>query len=262
MDRGRGFDGADFERFGTVPTHGKVIIDSQGRARGISRQDYFTAFALLPSTSVSATTDHLTIESGTGTEVIARAAKGGVNLKSQATTPADGDNVLLTPSATGTGLYCQIGAQKQPRFETRVALTSIAEVFASFGFNENITDADPTGTAGEGAMFLFDPTEEVTTGLTTAEHANWILAHKVNGVDTFTATEVPVVAGVDYELVVQQNEDLTCSFYINGVLVGTGPALTSGDTVGAFIGIELTATPAGQKDVDVRYLGVSRLIGG
>jgi hypothetical protein len=224
----------------------------------------FTNFNRLTAVSASvaaATTDIELEHIGTGTEVVSRSTKGGINYKSQATTPADGDNVLVTPAETSTGMYGRISAGSGLRFETAVSINTIATVFASFGLNENLTDADPTGTAGEGALFLFDPTQEVTTGLTNAQHDCWILAHKVNGADTFTATTVKVNAGQIYNLVIELQTDLTCKFYIDGTYVGVGPALTSGDTVGVFLGLELTAAPDGQQDIDVGYVSMARNFG-
>jgi hypothetical protein len=103
---------------------------------------------------------------GTGTEVIARAAKGGVNLKSQASTPADGDNVQLFPVATTCAMYAL--SQKSPRLQTQVAINKITAVFASVGLDENAAtnDVDPSGTAGDGAAFLFAPVGPGTTELT------------------------------------------------------------------------------------------------
>jgi hypothetical protein len=88
-----------------------------------------------------------------------------------------------------------------------------------------------------------------------------LLAHKVNGADTFTNTGVPVVAGQDYDLAIEIDEDLKANYYINGEFIAQGPALTSGDTVNVFLGLELTATPGGQKDMDVRFVSLSRSIG-
>lgn len=224
----------------------------------------FTNFNRLTAVSASvaaATTDIELEHVGTGTEVVARSTKGGINYKSQATTPADGDNIIVTPAETGTGMYGRISAGSGLRFETAVSINTITALFASFGLNENLTDVDPTGTAGEGAMFVFDPTGEFTSTLTAAERANWALAHKVDGADAFTATDIPVVAGKVYNLVIELQTDLTCDFYIDGELVGTGPALTSGDTVGVLLGLELTATPAGQKDIDVGYVSMARNFG-
>lgn len=250
-----------------VPAHGRVVFDVNGNPSGASRYETYVPFSKVTLASAATTVAQLYtnnwqfIHSGTGTEVVAQSDSGGTNYKSQATTPADGDNVLITPVAAATSFYAKLLAQAQWRLETQVSLNTIATVFASFGFDENITDVDPTGTAGDGARFLFDPTGEVTTGLATATRANWILAHKVDGADTFADTGIVVTAGKDYELVIEFGTDLKAKFYIDGVYVGQGPALTSGDTVAVFSGLELTATPDGQQDMDIRYVSLSRVIG-
>jgi hypothetical protein len=218
----------------------------------------WTAFELIPATSVAAGSDKLTVLSGTSTEVIARVATGGVRLTTQASTPADDDNVMLA-AAANSYFNRVVTATSRLRFVSRVKIPTITSILASVGLNENLTDPDPTGSAGEGAMFLFDPDETVTTGLTSAQHDNWILAHKVNGTDTFTATSIPVVADQDYVLEIEIDEDLKANFYINGEYVGIGPALTSGDTVAVYAGCETNT--AGQRSLDVRYLGLAAEIG-
>lgn len=265
--RGRDNTGGDFEKFAEVPAPGRLHVDNRGLPRGVSLYERFVPFNKLTLASAPTTVAQMYtnlfefIHSGTGTEVVALSDDGGVNYKTQATTPADQDNVLITPVATATQMYAKLTASARWRLAMQVSINTIVTVMASLGFDENITAVDPTGTAGEGARFLFDPTKAVTTGLTTAQHLNWILAHKVNGADTFTATDVPVAAGQDFELVIEIGADLKAKFYIDGVLVGTGPALTSGDTVAAFFGIKAVGTPDGQQDMDIRYVGLSRAIG-
>ena len=259
--------GADARATFDVPSQGQTYLNSAGKPSGVSRYSRLVPFNKLTLASAATTVAQMYtnlfefIHSGTGTEVVALSDDGGVNYKSQSTTPADGDNVLITPVATATQFYAKLTASAQWRLDMQVSINTVATLFASFGFDENITDPDPTGTAGEGARFLFDPTREVTTGLTAAQHLNWILAHKVNGADTFTATSIPVTAGQDYELTIAVGIDLKAKFYIDGVYVGIGPALTSGDTVAVFSGLELTATPDGQQDMDIRYVCLSRAIG-
>ena len=147
-------------------------------------------------------------------------------------------------------------ATNKVRFAAKVGFANIVSLFGSFGLQENVTDPDPTGTAGEGAQFLFDPGSTITTGLTAGQHANWILAHKVNGADTFTATTIPVEADRDYILEIQVGTDLIASYYIDGVLVGASPALTSGDSVSAFLGVE--AATGSAKSFDARYVSMTR----
>jgi hypothetical protein len=263
--RTRGLKGEDSLYTLDTPPNTVVAFDSNGtpyaqRNRGLVQED----FRLPPSTSVAVGTSLLFTESGTGTEVIGRATKGGANLKSQASTPADNDNVLLVPVA-GSGVIHPINVTSRIIFEARVAINTITYMFAAIGLSELFTDVDPTGTAGEGAMFVFDPTAEFATGVNSAMTGsvlgNWLLAHKVNGADTIADSGIPVVAGRDYVLKIEVDADLKANFYIDGVFVGKGPALTSGDSIGAFAGLELAATPGEQKDVDIRYIEVSRAIG-
>ncbi len=255
-------DGAvDQVRQGIVRPDGRLAFDGSGNPVALPVLTYFTNFAYLPSTSVSGpTVDLLTTESGTGTEVIARSTGGGANLKTQASTPADGDNFLLIGAANSGMAAGRISANSQLRWATRLKINTITAMFLSAGLNENLTDADPTGTAGEGAQFVFDPSGEFASAVANYT-TNWLLAHKVDGADTYTDTGIPVIAGAYYDLRIEIGTDLKAKFYLNGTLVGTGPALTSGDTVGSFIGFELTATPGEQKDIDVCFLQLSREIG-
>lgn len=212
-------------------------------------------FPLLPVTSaVTAASDKIYLVTGTNAanaDVTQDAAEGGINV---ATHGSSADQTMLAGIAS-TRAQNQINAGSRIVFEARVCVNQLTACFGSVGLNENVTDPDPTGTAGEGAMFLFDPTDvglTTDTGLTAAQHANWVLCHKVNGADTFTATSVPIIAGKDYTLRINIGADLKALFYIDDVLVGTGPALTSGDSVRSFLGIEATAGAV--KSFDVRYV--------
>jgi hypothetical protein len=258
-----------------MPPLSRLICDAFGRFRAQPFSTAQTVFNLLPNlTSAAAGKDDLIVTIGTGTEVPTRSAKGGINVKTQATTPADNDNAILV-SLTGSGMITPITAVSQPRFSTRVILTQITELVFGAGFDENWTSPIPSATAGDGASFYFDPADEAVTGLAGAA-TNWLLWEKVNGVDRVIDSGVPVLAGVPYELEVQIGADLKPAYYINGNLIdvsgtwtlmaggtATGPAaLTSGDSVGPVIGVQINAeTPAGQKDFDCRYIAVERFGG-
>lgn len=216
------------------------------------RTGFLTTFPLLPATTQAAANEKFLITSGTGTEVASVATKGGVLMTSGG---SSADQAMLI-GVTATASRVALSATNLVRFAAKVSLAAITSLFGSFGLNENVTDPDPTGTAGDGAAFLFDPDATITTGLTAGQHANWILAHKVNGADTFTATTIPVEAGRDYILEVKIGTDLIASYYIDGVLVGVSPALTSGDSVSAFLGVE--ATTAATKSFEARAVSMSR----
>jgi len=228
-----------------------------------------TRFESLPAAALAAGSDNLFITSGTGTEVVARDTRGRANFKTQASTPADNDNLLLVPGNTTNILNQPVSASYLWRAVAVISLGTITAEFFSIGFNENITDADPTGTAGDGAMFFFIPNAVVTTELTNntdfdaasisaANRANWILAHKVAGTDTFTATSVPVAANTEVLLGWQIGTDRKITYTINGARVGQSPALTNAAALRFMAGIELTGTPGGQKDFSVRGIQIFR----
>lgn len=218
----------------------------------------FSAFELVPAlTTVAAGKDPIFVTIGTGTEIPAKSVKGGINLKTQATTPADNDNAILV-GVSGAPSFVTwdktAGSIVAPRFRTRVNLTQITELVFGAGLDQNITNPVPSATAGDGAAFYFDPSTEVNTGIA-AQTTNWILAQKVNGVDTYLDSGVAVKAGVDYELEIKWDDTLVPSYYINGTLVGTGVTQTDDIAVGVNIGIQINAaSPAGQKDFYCRYV--------
>lgn len=252
-------EGSDKNNTFEVPAHSTLFAGTTGKFRARPLWTYATAFDVPPAAALAAGKDPLLISLGTGAEVIARAAKGGVNVKTQASTPADNDNAMLITGAD-VGMIVPITAVSRPRFSARVSLTQITEVVFGAGMDENKTSPIMSATAGDGAGFVFDPDGENYS----VAVANWQLLVKVNGTDaTALDSGVPVVAGRDYELEIQVGEDLKPVFFINGVQVGVGAvALTSGDSFGPVIGVQINAAaPSGQKDFDCRYVAVERFIG-
>ena len=248
-----------------VTANAALVFDGNGEPRTMSPWGFFTTFGLLPAAAVAAGTDKFLITLGTGAEVIARAAKGGINVKTQATTPADNDNSMLIGIAN-TASQMPIRTASRIRWSARVSLTQITELVFGAGLDENITSPIGTATAGDGAQFLFDPAGE-NTALATALGAsalnNFILSTKVDGVDAYLDSGVRVVAGRDYELAIAVGDDLKATYYIDGVAVGTSvAALTSGDSLSTVVGVQINAaSPAGQKDFDCRYVSMERRIG-
>lgn len=237
---------------------GKIVFGLDGSPRFQSSGGAYTTFQNLPAAALAAGKDDLLITLGTGTEVIARSAtSGGVNVKTQVTSPADNDNALLIPVAAN-GMFAPLSAAAQPRFRCGVKLTQITELQFGAGLDENITSPIGSATAGDGAQFIFDPTNELTLGAA----ANWIAAMKVAGADTYVNTAIPVVAGRYYELEVVYGADRIPKFYIDGVLVATGAAAgTANAQIGAVIGVQISGTPSGQKDFDCVFVEVQRNIG-
>lgn len=246
----------------TIPGSGRPIYDANGNPRCVPIHTSLSNFELLTAAALTIGNDPLFLNTGTGTEVIARAAKGGENIKSQASSPASGDNVFVASAATTNGTYAPLSANAQPRFRARVNLTQITALYASAGFDQNVTTVSPAGTAGDGAKFLFDPTGAVST-LAAGTRGNWILCQKVNNVNTYTDTGLAVVAGQDYELEIQYGPDLIPTYFIDGVQYANALAIagTANVSVGVLVGLQLTATPGGQKDMDIRYVSTERFMG-
>lgn len=253
-------DGNDHDRdyeIAVAPSS-RIIFDGDGNPLIVPVSADFNAFQYLPKLTAPALGyDPTTAVLGTSGVVFPRSLKGGVNLKSQPTSPADNDYALLIGVAA-TPTFTVYRAASPPRFQARVALNQTTKVVYGIGMDENITDPIPSGTAGDGAAFVFDPDNEDTT-MGTAVGAgnltNWILSQKVNGTDTYINSGVVVRQGIDYELVIQWGTDLKPKYYINGVLVGTSTvANTEGDAAKLNIGGRLNGTPAGVRvDMDIRY---------
>lgn len=246
-----------------IPIHGILKSEGDGSLRFMSPWGFLTTFPLLPAATATGTTEQKLITLGTGTEVIARAAKGGVNVKTQATTPADNDNAMLIGVS---GLYSVLttNARTQIRFATRVNLSQITELQFGAGLDENLTSPIGSATAGDGCQFIFNPADEggIIAGQAGLVAANFILASKASGADTFQNSGVRVDAGRDYDLAIEIGSDLKPRFYIDGVLVGTGAAVATAKNLGAVIGVQINAaSPAGQKDFDVRFVSMEKSIG-
>lgn len=235
-----------------------LVVGWDGNFKSVALHGLLTFFRLLPAAAVAAGSEKELVTLGTATEVIARSTKGGVNVKTQASSPADNDNAMLIGIAN-TASQVPLTAAAKPKFGTRVSLTQIAELAFGAGLDENITSPIGSATAGDGAQFLFDPTNEQATGV--ANYAtNFILAQKVAGADTYIDSGVAVIAGQFYDLAIEYGADLKPRYYINGVLVGTGVAGTSGGNVHPVIGVQVAGTGA-QKDFDCQYVSVERSLG-
>lgn len=249
----------DSEETLSVKPLSRIQFDGSGNGHTVSLLSSTTYFELLPVvTTVVATSEKLALLIGTNTPVAAQSTKGGLKL----TTGATNTNQAGVGGIAATGFTAPITATNGLSFRTRVSIASLATILASAGLNQNPTDIDPTATAGEGVTFVFDPTNSMVaaTGATAAQAANIIIASKVNGADTFIFTNVPIVAGQDYDLFIQLNADLTATCSINAVVVGTSPALaTANATLSVLAGVRTLANAI--ASMDVRFAQMARLIG-
>ncbi len=295
---GKAADGGQFEVFRDIKAPGRVLYDGNGKPLSRYMSEVFTAFPRPIAAAVTVGTDLDFITVSTGTVQIATnpTAGGGINVKTRsATAGTDGDIAGIKPSLTTHNANVPLAGRCPFRFETRIALTTITKIIASAGMDSNITRYDPAATTGEGAGFLIcdDATQLTavlsTTALLVAGAANTgapgalmvpagdtpllvpaspytriLCWQKIVGADTVMATNIAYQAATDYEFAIEWGQDLKPRYYINGVLVGTGGANTAG-TLSPMIGLEIggdaTSDSVKERDMDIRYVSVSRANG-
>ena len=216
--------------------------------------------------------------SGTGTSITTRAPRGGCRITTKSSSPANDDAVQLAgvadtnlgkADAAANGTF-RIDTLGKMVFRAIVSLPSIASLFAGVGLDENITDVDPSGTAGDGVRFVAAPdnpaTElsnfSATNFPSTSLYNNWMVTQKVAGADVWYPTNVPLVADRNYDLRIEIGADKKPLFFIDNNLVvpsSVWTAMTTDSQMAAMLGVEVTATTPAQKSMDIRYVGASRL---
>ena len=230
-----------------------------GESISVSKLNVFDWFDLLPvATTVVATSDKYVLLIGSNTPVAAQSTTGGLLLSTGATT----GNQAGIAGISATGSAAPITATNQLILRSRVQLPSLTTNYLSMGLNSTVTNVNPIADGAEGASFLADPTNSLTasTGATAAQALNWILVTSVATVVTYTFTNVPILAAIDYQLNIILNPNLTWSFYINSVLAGTPAAVATLNTVVKIIGgVDTTANTVATGII--RYWQLERSIG-
>lgn len=242
-----------------VEPYGAIAFGPAGMGFGHRWLAALENFELLPAGTVAAGTAKLVAVTGTDTEVIARAVKGGVRLSTDATTIATND-VMIAGVAT-SGHAALVNTTSQVHFHCALSLPVITTIVAVAGMRETVTAGLPTDEVGDGVFLMFDPTESLTTGLTTAQHANWIIVQVIAGAELYTATTVAVNADQVYDFKIRWNEDMIPQVWIDDVLVGAVSdfsAQTASQTLRTHIGIEATSTV--QLSIDIGFAEVSRAL--
>jgi hypothetical protein len=253
---GRRGEGDAFRDKITLQPYSEITVDGLGMGKGRRFIGALENFELLPAAAVAAATAKLVLSSGTDTEVVARAASGGVRLSTDATTIATND--VMVAGIVNTGHAVLINANTKAHFHTAVSLPQITTCIVAAGLNEEPDSVLPADCSGDAAFFLFDPTEAITTGLTTAQHANWILVQVIAGTATFTATSIQVNVDQQYDLRIEYDKDRKPTFIIDGETQSTLSAQTDAQTLRSHVGIEATSTT--QLSIDVGFIDVSRAL--
>ncbi len=219
----------------------------------------FTNFELLPASSVAAGTDKLMFaNTGATPGTIARATKGGM---SYTTGGASGNASVLTAVAA-TAFRPAITATSRVIMLARMSVPTITTVLVQAGLGQAPSATDP-GAANSGtdsAEFFFDPANALSSGLGTAVLGNWIARYRnASGTVSYINTGVPVVAGTDYNLMIQYNESLQPVFWVNNEIRGVGTVgggVTSGTTLITQLGVKTSSAAA--RSFECRYIKIGR----
>lgn len=234
---------------------------------GEQRLSSFTNFSILPTT---ATTDLVTV--GIGTEAPTMSPKGGVRLVTQATDPADGDNCFVRGvtntnwglASTAANNFLSTSTTGLCMMKTQVSIPTLAAdgAFYTIGLHENVptTALDPAGDAGDCVDFLFASVAAEVAN-TVSSITKWTCHQAKAGTDTYIDSGVTVVAGTEYRMTISIGSDGKPRYYINGVQVATGVAMTASKPLAVVGGVEIGAlggTADLQGNFDIRFIKISR----
>ena len=177
---------------------------------------------------------------------------GGVKLD---TAGADDDQIILSPASAINSIAqspwraVEWEPEHEVRFAALIELPSVADVLVHVGLG--LTAALDLTTDADQAKFQFS-----TEGSTST--SNWTAATSIGGTDDETATDEAPEASKTIRLEVRTSSSRVPRFYINGLKVHTGSALTAGANLIPFLGIQALAGSA--KSILVRGIRCSRVL--
>jgi hypothetical protein len=179
-------------------------------------------------------------------------AGGGVKFT---TTTASGDQVIASPVAAINSVEVSpfnLGAltQNKPIFET-VIKTGAAVTLQTIWAGLKLTNTSVTATDANQAFFRFQDVATLAAGL-----GQFQCITGVSAVNTTQLSGVTVALATHYHLKITVDANRVPRFYINGVLVATGPAMTTAITLKPFVGVQTGTTAA--KTLEVRAIRLSK----
>jgi hypothetical protein len=163
---------------------------------------------------------------------------GGVTLTTTTTT---NDQVILSPNTNSIWGNVNVIADNQVVFETQL-VTGSNITAAIIWAGMKLTNTSTTATDNDQTFIRYQNT--VNSG-------KWQIIDSTNNVDNAQDSGVTVVVSTAYLLQIRVGADLKPRYYINGILVGTGAALRTGQNMHPYVGVQTTTTAA--KAITVRY---------
>lgn len=167
----------------------------------------------------------------------------------QTTAGASGDQQIITPhldTKQSSWAATKWNTNDRPIFEANIkTAASIADIVIWAGLK--LTNTSVTATDNDQAMFRFAPA---------TNSGKFEAISSATGVDTAKDTGVTVAASTGYHLMIKVDAARIPRFYINGVLVSTGAALTANVDLIPYVGVQASAVAA--KALTTRALGCSK----
>lgn len=191
-----------------------------------------------------------------GTNAVSTAAVlvagGGVRFT---TTTASADQVIAIPVAAINSVEVSqfnLGAlsQSKPIFET-VIKTGTAVTLQTIWAGLKLTNTSVSATDANQAFFRFQDVATLAAGL-----GQFQCVTGVSGVNTTQLSGVTVALSTNYHLKITLDANRVPRYYINGVLVATGPAMTTAITLKPYVGVQTGTTAA--KTLDVKAIRLAK----
>lgn len=182
-------------------------------------------------------------------------AGGGVKFT---TTTASADQVIAIPGPAINSVEVSqfnLGAltTAKPIFET-VIKTDAAVTLQTIWAGLKLTNTSVSATDANQAFFRFQDVATLAAGL-----GQFQCVTGVSATNTTQLSGVTVALSTTYHLKITVDANRVPRYYINGVLVATGPALTTAITLKPYVGIQTGTTAA--KALEVRAIRLSKAIG-
>lgn len=176
-------------------------------------------------------------------------AEGGVTLT---TAGASGDQVIVAPhlDASQTAWSAVTwGTDKATAWECRIR-TGAAITDCVIWAGLKLTNTSVVATDNDQAFFRYAPA---------TNSGKFQAVYSIGGTDVSADTGVTVAVSTAYHLRIEIDASRVPRFYINGVLVATGTALTNTTDLIPYVGVEASAAAA--KTLVVQGQAISRVAG-
>jgi hypothetical protein len=198
------------------------------------------------ATRMVANTDFEVLGTNASSGSVALHASGGITIT---TAGASADSVIILPhldsnqTAWSTVTW---GTDRETEWECSIRLpTTITGAIFYAGLK--LTNTDTVATDADQVFFRFEQGTDTY----------WVYNYSIGGTDTSTATTVTPTADTTYRFKIVIDSSRLAKMYINGALVATSTALTTGIDLIPYIGIKDKSAGAA-RSLHIHHQAISR----